>query len=251
MNRILILLGLVSLLCGGCVTPPPTSTKAVKFPLMYEEKPVAIFVLPPMNSTTASDAKEYYTTAIPQPLAFAGFYVIPMELTGEVMKSQGLYDTELLMNQPLGRFHEYFGADAVLFTRIRKWDKMYAVLASNLTVSIDAQLKSTKTDRVLWEYSGTIVADLSGQSSSSGNPLVDLIAKAVVTGITTAAADYVPYAQLATTQLLQTVPFGKYHARTGQDGQDKFLDQKPTAEKNNAAAPAAAATASTTDGKKS
>lgn len=224
-----LLLVLTGLLLGGCVTAV-TATKAIKFPLMYQEKPLTIFVLPPINSTTAADAKEYYTTAIPQPLAFAGFYVLPMELTGEMLKGQGLYDTELIINQPLERFGEYFGADAVLFTRIKKWDKVYAVLAANLTVTIDAQLKSTKTNRVLWEYSGTIVADLSGQSNS-GNPLVDLIAKAIVTGINSATADYVPYAQLATTQLLQTVPFGKYHNRSGQDGQDKFIDQKPEATK--------------------
>ncbi len=200
----------------------------MKFPLMYEEKPLTIFVLPPINSTTAADAKEYYSTAIPQPLAFAGFYVLPMELTGEMLKSQGIYDTEIMIDQPLERFSEYFGADAVLFTHIKKWDKVYAVLAASLTVTIDAQLKSTKTNRVLWEYSGTIVADLSGQSSS-GNPLVDLIAKAIITGVNAATADYVPYAQLATTTLLQTVPYGKYHARSGQDGQDEFIDQKPEA----------------------
>jgi hypothetical protein len=232
-----VLLVLSTLLLGGCATPI-TATKATKFPLIYQEKPLTIFVLPPINSTTAADAKEYYSTAIPQPLAFAGFYVLPMELTGEMLKGQGLYDTELIINQPLERFHEYFGADAVLFTRIRKWDKMYAVLAANLTVTIDAQLKSTKSNHVLWEYSGTIVADLTGQSNS-GNPLIDLVAKAIITGINTAAADYVPHAQLATTQLLQTVPFGKYHNRSGQDGQDKFIDQKPEPAKSGAAKTAA------------
>jgi hypothetical protein len=226
-------LGIIAVFFSGCAT---TATKSTKFPLMYEEKPVTIFVLPPINTTTAVDAKEYYSTAIPQPLAFAGFYVIPMELTGELLKSQGVYDTELLIDQPLNRFEEYFGADAVLFTRIRKWDKMYAVLASNLTVTIDAQLKSTKSNRILWEYSGTIVADLSGQSNT-GNPLADLVAKAIVTGVKTAAADYVPYAQLATTQLLQTVPFGRYHNRAGQDGQDKFTDQKPTPRANDTVKP--------------
>lgn len=143
-----------------------------------------------------------------------------------MLKGQGLYDTELIINQPLNRFHEYFGADAVLFTRIRKWDKVYAVLAANLTVTIDAQLKSTKTNRVLWEYSGTIVANLSGQSNA-GNPLATLIANAIITAANAAAADYVPYAQLATTMLLQTVPFGKYHNRSGQDSEDKFIDQNP------------------------
>jgi hypothetical protein len=219
----LVLIG--SFFLGGCASIPMVS-KADKFPLMFKEKPLTIFVLPPINGTTAVDAKEYYSTAIPQPLAFAGFYVLPMEITGEILKTQGMYDTETMINQPLNRFNEYFGVDAVLFTHIKSWDKSYMVLASSLKVSVDAKLKSTKTNEILWEYSGTIVADLSG-SSSSGNPLVDLIAKVVITGINTAAADYVPYAQLATVQLLQSIPFGKYHARWGQDAQDKLIDQKP------------------------
>jgi hypothetical protein len=222
---VLLLIALVaSLLLSSCATTPMV-TKGEKFPLMYKEKPLAIFVLPPINSTTAVDAKEYYSTAIPQPLAFAGFYVIPMQITDELLKSQGIYDTETIVDQPLDRFYEYFGANAVLITHIIKWDKSYMVFASNLTVTIDARLKSTKTNLILWQYSGTIVADLSGQSNS-GNPLADLIAKAIVTGINTAAADYVPYAQLATTQLLQSVPFGKYHIRSGQDSQDKIVVQK-------------------------
>ena len=213
-----------SLLVSGCATTH-MATKGDKFPLMYKEKPLVIFVLPPINSTTAVDAKEYYSTAIPQPLAFAGFYVIPMQITDELLKSQGIYDTETIVNQPLNRFYEYFGADAVLFTRIIKWDKSYTVIASSLTVTIDAQLKSTKSNLILWKYSVTIVANLSGQSNS-GNPLANLIANVIITGINTATADYVPYAQLATVQLLQSVPFGKYHNRSGQDSQDKIIVQK-------------------------
>ena len=220
----LILLAVLGIaILGGCATTPMV-TKADKFPLMYSERPNTIFVMPPINSTTAADAKEYYSTTIAEPLAFSGFYVIPMEITGELLKAQGIYDTEMIADQPLGRFHEYFGADAVLFTQIKKWDKSYAVLASSLTVTVDAKLKSATSNKVLWEYSGTIVADLSGSNSSSGNPLADLIAKAIVTAVTTAAADYVPYARLANQQLLLSVPFGKYHIRGGQDGQDKLAD---------------------------
>lgn len=223
---ILFILGL-GFFFSGCTAP--TVSKGAKFAKMYAEKPTTVFVMPPINNTTAADAKEYYSTTIAEPLALSGFYVLPTVITDELLKSQGMYDTEMLLNQPLGKFKEFFGADAVLFTQITKWDKSYMVLAANLTVSIDAQLKSTTTNETLWEYSGTIVADLSGQSSS-GNPLVDLIVKAVVTGVNSAMADYVPYARLANVQLLQSVPFGKYHARTGQDGADMITDLSPKKE---------------------
>ena len=218
----LLLSCLVMIFISGCATPVMV-TKGQKYPLLYEERPNTIVVLPPINNTTAADAKEYYSTTIAQPLAFAGFYVIPTEPTLAILKGQGLYDTEILLNQPVAKFKEFFGADAVLYTTITKWNKSYAVLAASLTVSIDAKLKSTKTERTLWEYSGTLVADLSA-NSNSGNPLADLIVKAVVTSINAALADYVPYAQLANTQMLQSIPLGKYHPRHGQDKDDKMQD---------------------------
>jgi len=48
---------------------------------------------------------------------------------------------------PLDKFHEYFGADAVLFTTIEKWDLSYLVFISSLTVSVGFEIKSTKTSR--------------------------------------------------------------------------------------------------------
>ena len=212
-----------ALLSTGCVGPNLV-TKSAKFPLMYEEKPLTILVLPPINSTTAADAKGYYATTISPPLALSGYYVLPIEVTDDILKSQGLYDTEMIGDQPLDRFGQYFGADAVLFTHIKKWDKSYMVLAATLTVSVDARLKSTKTNRVLWEYSGIIVADLSGNSSGGGG-LGGLIAQVVVTAVNSAAADYVPYARLANAQLLRSIPVGRYNARAGQDGEDKILAQ--------------------------
>jgi hypothetical protein len=206
-------------LAAGCAGPQ--ITKAAKFPLMYEEKPRTILVLPPINSTTAAEAKGYYATTISAPLAYSGFYVFPIEVTDDILKSQGMYDTEMIGDQSLKKFGEFFGADAVLFTHIKKWNKSYLVISATLTVSVDAKLKSTKTNRVLWEYSGTVVADLSGRASGGG--IAGVVAAVLVTAINSAAADYVPYARLANVQMLQSMPVGGYHARNGQDGDDKIL----------------------------
>ena len=137
---------------------------------------------------------------------------------------EGIYDAELLKNIPLAKFREYFGADAVLFTTIKKWDLSYMVLASNLTVSIEMDLKSTKTDQDLWHYTGTVVVDLSGGSTGGG--LAGLIAKAIVTAASSAMADYVPYARQANVRALSTLPFGKYHPQHMSDQSMQFIDQK-------------------------
>lgn len=180
--------------------------------------------MPPINLSTAADAKDYYSTTVEMPVAFHGYYIFPYELTAAVLKEQGIYDSELVYDIPLNKFQEYFGADAVLFTKIVKWDTSYAVVASNLTVSIEAEIKSTKTSEVLWNYTGTVVVDLSGNSGSGG--LVGLLANAIVTAINTASADYTTYAKQANARFIYSVPVGPYHPQYLKDQDIKIIQQK-------------------------
>ena len=182
-----------------------------------------------MNESTAADAKEYYSTTIQEPLAFTGYYTFPYPITAEILKMEGIYDTELLVNLPLSKFKEYFGADAVLFTTIKKWDLSYMVLASTLTVSIECELKSTTSNQTLWKYTGAVVVDLSGGDSGGG--LAGLIVKAIVTAIQSAVADYVPYARQANYRALSSMPYGKYHPQHNKDQQVQFIDQTSEAKK--------------------
>ncbi len=226
---IYILLGIVIIMVMSACTPT-MCTKIAEFPRMYEEKPASILILPPMNESTAADAKEYYSTTIQEPLAFAGYYTIPYPITADILKREGIFDTELLLNTPLIKFKEYFGADAVLFTTIKRWDLSYMVLASNLTISVDCKLKSTTTDQTLWKYNGTVFVDLSGGNTGGG--IGGLIAKAIVAAVNTAIADYVPYARQANYRALASMPYGKYHAQHGKDQNVQFVDQTPPEKAN-------------------
>ncbi|MGX9462852.1 DUF799 domain-containing protein [Shewanella sp. A14] len=218
-----LLILFASTLLTGCVTPTYV-TKGTEFPGMYIEKPKSLLIMPPINLSTAADAKDYYSTTVEMPVAFHGYYTFPYELTAAVLKEQGIYDSELVYDIPLNKFQEYFGADAVLFTKIVKWDTSYTVIASNLTVSIEAEIKSTKTSEVLWKYTGTVVVDLSGNSGSGG--LVGLLANAIVTAINTAAADYTTYAKQANSRLIYSVPVGPYHPLYLKDQDIKIIQQK-------------------------
>ena len=218
-NQVLALIAIIFLL-SSCA--PKMVSKGRLYPLMYEEAPVAILILPPMNESTAADAKEYYSTTITEPLSYWGYYVLPYEMTSELLKMEGIYDTELLRNTPLTKFREYFGADAVMFTTIKQWNLVYAVLAANLTVSIEFELKSTKSDQTLWKRTGTVVVDLSGGSTGSG--IGGLIAKAIITAANSAAADYVPHARTANFRALRPLPYGKYHGMFNKDQEQLFSE---------------------------
>jgi hypothetical protein len=207
----------------GCA--PKMITKGEKFPLMYEEAPASILILPPMNESTAAEAKEFYATTIQEPLSFWGYYVFPYEVTKEILQMEGLYDSELIKDVPLQKFREFFGADAVLFTTIKKWDLAYMILAATLTVSVDCELKSTKTDQTLWKYNGTVVVDLSGGNMGGG--VGGLIAKAIVAAFSSAMADYIPHARVANYRALSSMPYGKYNSQYMRDKRAQFVDQDP------------------------
>ncbi len=214
---------LMTLLFSGCGAA--YVTKATEFPKMYEQKPQSILILPPMNESTDAEAKDYYMTTVEEPFASMGYYTFPVEMVSDIMKQEGVYDTELLYNMPLNKFQEYFGADTVLFTHIKKWDVSYAVIASSLTVSIAAKIVSTKTAEELWRYTGTVKVDLGGGDTGGG--LAGLIAKVIVAAVNTATADYVDHAHTANKRLIYSLPYGPYHESHLKDQDSELLDQTP------------------------
>lgn len=224
----IIILGISILLISGCA--PKMITKGEKFPKMYDQQPRSLLILPPMNESTDAEAKDYYMTTVEMPFALAGYYVLPVEMVGDILKQEGIQSTELLYNLPPDKLHEYFGADAVMYTRIKKWDVSYMVIASSLTVSIESEIISSKTSEKLWNYTGTVVVDLSGGNSGGG--IAGLIVKAVVAAINTASADYVKYARVANAQLIYTLPVGPYHEMHIKDQSVQFFDQTPKNQTN-------------------
>lgn len=193
-----------------------TMTKLELFPKLYDERPLSILVLPPINESTAADADEYYLTTIAEPLSLTGYYVYPIEVVMDALKTEGVFDGGRVSSIPPAKFREYFGADAVMLVKIIKWNKSYYVVGGNLTVSIECEIKSAKTGETLWTYSGTIVLDTSG-SSNSNSGLAGLFVSLIATAVKTAAADYTPVAKQVNFQVLTSVPYGKYHLKYDTD----------------------------------
>lgn len=221
-GRPLLLLFAFMFILAGC--GPKLITKYEAFPKLYEERPLAILVLSPINETTAADAKEFYSTTVAEPLSLSGYYIYPIEVISEILQNEGIYDTETLINLNPQKFKEYFGADAVMYIWIKKWDTSYLILAANVAVSLRCLLRSTKTGENLWEYEGTIIEDTTVRSSGGG--LAGLIVTAVATAIKTAATDYVPIAKRVNYMVLSTMPYGKYHSNYEKDRDFKTVQEK-------------------------
>jgi hypothetical protein len=228
--KFICLLFSILILLSAC--GPTYTTKKDAFPDMYNEHPLTILVLPPINMTTAADAKEYYMTTVAEPLSFAGYYIYPIEVTTDILKAEGLYDTELITNLPPQKFKQYFGADAVMYIKILKWDTAYYVIGGHVTVAVDFLLKSTTTGKDLWKYDGIIQLDTTGDSGGAPG-LAGLLVKVIATAVKTATTDYVPLAKRANIITISSMPYGKYHPNFDKDRDMQIILKKKQEETPN------------------
>ncbi|MGE4259661.1 GNA1162 family protein [Shewanella sp.] len=216
---ILLLLITTASLLTGCATPNYV-TKQAAYPLMYQQHPLSILVVPAINHSTAADAPELYSTTIATPLAEAGYYVLPLPITNMLLQQQGVVDGEQLEKVDATKFQGLFGADAILFVTINQWDTNYYITGGNVTVGAAFRLVSTKDNEELWHYSQTIVYDTSGNSGGG------LLAAIISTAISTATTDYVPIARTVNGIVVNTLPAGKYSPHYDKDGAVTILEQK-------------------------
>jgi hypothetical protein len=194
-----------------------TVTRESQYAKMYEEKPITLLVMPPINNSTNVEAKDLLYTSISRPLVEAGYYVISPLLAMDVLKAESAYDSELFFDAPLTAFQNYFGADAVVFSVIDTWAKK----GMGIETKIRYVIKSASTNEILFDRSCDLYLDLSVDSGTDGllGALVDLAASA----INTAATDHIKAARKANYYILSDIPRGKYSP-------DHMLDKEMVAE---------------------
>ncbi len=213
MKLLIYLSSIIILVISGCAAP---IARSMAYKGIYSEKPLSILIMPPIDKTTNVDAKEYFYSTLNVPLDNKGYYVIPPFLSSEILKKESAYDSELFFNGSLTKFGEVFGADAVLFTIISKWDKH--PLGGVITLEVEYVLKSAKTNEVLYDRHG--VFNYNTYVSSSAGGLAGVITSVVATGINTAVTKYIDVARKCNLFTFKDFPEGKYSPLFGLDGQE-------------------------------
>lgn len=214
----LILYAFVCCLASSCGMLS-TVTRESQYSKMYEEKPITLLVMPPINNSTNVEAKELLYTSISRPLVEAGYYVISPLLAMDILKAESAYDAEMFFNAPLTMFNNYFGADAVVFSVIDSWAKK----GLGIQTKIRYVIKSAYSNEILFDRSCDLYLDLSIDSGSNGllGTLIDLAASA----ISTAATDHIVAARKANYYILRDIPRGKYSPEYMLD-KDVIAEQK-------------------------
>lgn len=194
-----------------------TVTRGSQYAKMYEEKPITLLVMPPINNSTNVEAKDLLYTSISRPLIEAGYYVFSPLLAMDILKAESAYDAELFFESSLEAFNSYFGADAVVFSVIDKWAKK----GLGIETKIRYVIKSAYTNEILFDRSCDLFLDLSVNSTSSYGllgALVDLAASAINTAVT----NHIVAARKANYFILGDIPRGQYNP-------DHMLDKEVSA----------------------
>lgn len=216
MKKIIVVFVIVAVAFSSCKVVEPVK-KSIAYEGMYEQKPLAILIMPPINKSNNVDAKEYFHSTLSVPVCNAGYYTIPPFISMEILKKESAYDAEMFINNPVNKFGEIFGADVALFTIIHKWDK--SALAAVVMIEIEYIFKSTSTGEILYQRKGLVNYDTSVQVQGGG--LAGALIGMAASAINTAATKYVDVARACNAYTLIDIPAGKYHTtKHGLDGEE-------------------------------
>ncbi|WMD23782.1 DUF799 domain-containing protein [Achromobacter seleniivolatilans] len=175
------LLAVVALL-AGCVAPQKSNLDYTAF---RESNPASILVLPPLNSSVDASAAAAVLSQATRPLAESGYYVIPVGVMDETFKQNGMTTPDEIHELPAVKLREIFGADAALYMTVKQYGSSYAVLASSVTVEVDAELLDLRNGAKLWSGSKKVVQG----NNNSGGGLLGMLVQAMVDQIVNTLSD--------------------------------------------------------------
>ena len=149
-------------LLGACANPSaPFDYSAFK-----QSQPKSILVLPPLNESPDVNAVNGMLSQTTLPLSEAGYYVFPVAVVRQTFRQNGLENPADIHAVQLNKLHDIFGADAVLYIKVKQYGTSYQVIASDTRVTAEAILVDGRSGQQLWKGSAT-ASSTEGQSNNS------------------------------------------------------------------------------------
>lgn len=193
-----LMLSAIAVTLSACAHQPLNRQEA-----FLAASPRSILVIPVVNKSVDVTAADYMLSTASVPLAERGYYVFPINLVKRVLEDEGLADSSLVHAAPSSKLAGLFGADAVLYITIDRWDAQYAVINTAVTVLVNYEIRDGKSDRSLWKARSHVVQN---SDSGGGGGLAGLIAKSITAAIARAAPDYMPLARRANLLAINEYP---------------------------------------------
>lgn len=165
----------------GCATTTPYDYTALR-----DAKPASILVMPPLNHSPEVTAPAGVLSQATLPIAEAGYYVLPVAVTDEMFRENGIVSAEDAQDIPAAKLREIFGADAALYLDIKSYGTSYAVVTSATVVTLEAKLIDLRTGKQLWDGKATAS---SAEGQNSGGGLVGMLVTALVNQVVNTLSD--------------------------------------------------------------
>jgi hypothetical protein len=204
-----------ALLLSACATP----TAQRDYTAFRENRPRSILVMPPINQSPEVKATASFLATSTAPLAESGYYVIPVTLSDETFKQNGVTVAEEAHALELGKLREIFGADAALYVTVTRFGVSYRLVNSVVEATASAKLVDLRTAQELWSGAAVVVLG----NDNSGGGLIGALVSAIVSQIVNTVSDRShDAARVANYQMLSagrqnSLLFGPYHPKFGTD----------------------------------
>jgi hypothetical protein len=168
---------------GGCATKAPP----YDYTAFMRARPATLLVMPPVNESPEVNATPGVWSSATLPLSEAGYYVLPVTLVDETFRQNGILAANDAQDIPLPKLREFFGADAAVYMKIKKYGTSYAVIASETRVEIEGRIIDLRSGELLWQ--GKAVATSAEEQQQSSGGLVGLLVLAIVKQIVGTSTD--------------------------------------------------------------
>ena len=187
---IAIIISFLALFMTGC------ATREIKY-TVNDPNIRSVLIIPAVNETVEPFAGNLLTSTIGYRIAERGYYVFPVNTVRMVLEQEGLYEPEKIHEVDAPQLAEMFGADTVLYAKVKNWTSAYALLDTYTTITVNYALYR-KDGIKLFENDYTATYTPGGNTSS----LADLIAKMIVATVERADPSYFMVADSVNSQMV-------------------------------------------------
>ena len=208
------LLSSLLLVLFACASPMKKVQVSNKFAANDRLPSLKVAILP-LNGKM--DGAKFFREALHAALMDTGLNISEKFVVDGIIKKKEWNTPEKLFAIPPQKLGEAFGADALLYGKVTRWNKYYAIIHSTLVVGLELKLVDARTGELLWrgqqverEFEG-LVKIPTGIISAMVNPLffigeksnLDALASKVARNITESLRK--PYAIKEVDKLEQTI----------------------------------------------
>ena len=170
-----ILLSCLMTILTACATPMNRVQVSSNFATKDKLPSLKLVILPLEGK---HEGAEFFREALHTTLMDTELNISEKFLVDKALKKNGWSSPKELLPIPPQKLGEAFGADALLYGKVTKWSKYYAIIHSTLVVGLELKLVDARTGEILWtgeeldrEFEG-IIKIPTGIISAFANPLI-------------------------------------------------------------------------------